>query len=166
MVLKDWEDIVEETVIAHFIEPFWTRQEGDKSDHFCYLLSEKNAYNSEGAQARLEELPTQDDLKWPVMCLRKLQSPRPNGVLVKYYLDLWESIGHLLHLIFVEGIWEDRFNLVFVRGVIVLLPKARDFKLLHNNCPITLFNSMFKIYSKHYQMLLAKVCMEFISPYQ
>lgn len=51
-------------------------------------------------------------------------------------------------------------------GSIVFLPKLGDFWLLNNKWPITLLNSMFKICSKHYQLLLAKVCIDFISLYQ
>lgn len=98
--------------------------------------------------------------------LNKLRSPGPDGVPVESYIALWESIGHLLHEILLDVIRQGHFNLVFVRGVIVLLPKSGDFQMLNNKRPITLLNSMFKICSKHYQMLLAKVCMDFISPYQ
>lgn len=85
---------------------------------------------------------------------------------VEYYIALWDSIGHLLHAMLLKGIRDRCFSSVSVQGVIVLLPKSGNFRLLNNGRPITLLNSMFKICSKHYQMLLAKVCIEFISPYQ
>lgn len=65
----------------------------------------------------------------------------------------------------IEGIRDGCFSLVFVRGAIVLLPKAGDLKLLNNRHPITLLNTMFKFFLKHYQ-LLAEVFIDFISPFQ
>lgn len=114
----------------------------------------------------MEELPTQEDLRKATMSLNKLHSPRLDGVLVEFYLASWESISHLLHFILLKGIHEGNFFPIFIKGVIVLLPKFGDFQLLDNKQPITLLNSMFKIFLKHYQLLLAKVCMDFINPYQ
>lgn len=50
------------------------------------------------------------------MCLNKLRSPGPDGIPVEFYLALWESIGHLLHIILLDGIRDGRFSPVFVRG--------------------------------------------------
>lgn len=164
ITLKEWEDIVDE-VILHFTEAFRTRHEDDRSAQFDYIVREQDARIPPEACERLE-LPTQDDLKRAAMSLNKLRSPGPDGIPIEFYLALWDSVGHLLHALLLEGIREGHFSPVFVHGVIVLLPKADDFRLLNNKRPITLLNAMFKICSKHYKLLLAEVYVEFISPFQ
>lgn len=153
-------------VIAHFTETFRSRHDGDQVARFEYLLRGQDAQIPPEAREKLEQLPTHEDKLKAAQCLNKLRSPGPDWVPVEFYITLWESIGHLLHRMLIEGILEGRFSLVFIRGVIVLLPKSGDFRLLNNRCPITLLNSMFKICSKHYQMFLAEVYIDFISPYQ
>lgn len=164
-ILKDWEEMAE-AVIAHLTKIFCSCHDGDQETHFEYLLREQDAQIPLEAREQLEQLPTQEDLRKAAQCLNKLRSPGLDGVPMEFYIALWESVGHLLHTMLIEGIREGHFNPVFVWGVIVLLPKSSDFRLLNNRLPITLLNSMFKISSKHYQMLLAKVCIDFISPYQ
>lgn len=121
-VLKDWEEIAEE-VISYFTEAFRSRQQGDRSVDFEYLLRNQDARIPSEARERLEELPTLEDLRKAAMCLNKLRSPGPDGIPIEFYLILWESIGHLLHTILLDGLHDRQFCPVFIRGVIVLLPK-------------------------------------------
>lgn len=125
-ILKDWEDIADK-IIAYFTNAFCTRKHGDQSSVFDSLLREQDARILAKARERLEQLPTLEDLRKAATCLNKLRSPGPDDVLVEFYITLWELVEHLLHKILLDDIQEGHFNPVFVRGIIVLMPKLVTF---------------------------------------
>lgn len=65
-----------------------------------------------------------------------------DGTLIEFYKAHWQSVG-LLVLQCIQSV-EENFPDVVTRGVIVLLRKKADQRLLCNKRPITLLNTIYK----------------------
>lgn len=107
-----------------------------------------------------------EELYGAASCLGRNKCPGPDGIPLEFILAHWEvvrpSILKALNLGF------DRVHLQesFTQGLIVLLRKKRDQRLLTNKRPITLSNVIYKIGAKVFQVRLTPILHNFISQQQ
>lgn len=92
--------------------------------------------------------------------------PGPDGAPVEFFRSLWETVGPLILLTLNTGIQQGAFPASLSRGLIVLLPKKGDQKLIKNKRPITLLNVVYKIGAKALQRRMSPILQRIISPQQ
>lgn len=97
---------------------------------------------------------------------KKLKCPGPDGIPAEFYQSMWTTTGPLLLKLVNEGIEEEKFASGLTLGMIVLLPKKNDQRLLSNKRPITLLNTAYKIAAKVFQNRLTPILQKLISPQQ
>jgi hypothetical protein len=81
------------------------------------------------------------ELRLALEAMAKGKAPRPNGIIVEFFLSMWLVIGHqeytkMIH----DAILNDYFPHNVTRGLITLLHKGGERKHLSNWRPITLLN--------------------------
>lgn len=97
---------------------------------------------------------------------KKLKCLGPDGLPSEFYHALWATTGPLLLKHINEGITHECFAAELTSGMIVLLPKKNDQRLLTNKRPITLLNAAYKIAAKAFQNCLSPILQRLISPQQ
>lgn len=92
--------------------------------------------------------------------------PGPDGAPVEFFQQLWPSVGPLILKVINEGIEREQFTADLTLGLIVLLPKKLDQRLLTNKRPITLLNTVYKLGAKVMQRRLTPILQRIIAPQQ
>lgn len=121
---------------------------------------------SEEDKARLNAPFELRELQEAAMAMKKLKCPGPDGVPVELFQIMWAKVGPLILRVLNEGIASSAFHEKFSQGLIVLLPKKGDQKILTNKRPITLLNVVYKIGAKVMQRPLTPILQKVISPQQ
>lgn len=86
----------------------------------------------------------------------KGKTPGPDGISPEFYSIFKDLTIPLLNTIYQHACTYGELPTEFLNGNIVLIPKASDPTSLHAKCPITLLNSYYKIFTKLWQLRLAK----------
>lgn len=89
--------------------------------------------------------------------------PGPDGAPAEFYKANWDTVGPLVLQCLTSGISNEHFPESVTRGVIVLLPKKSDQRMLTNKRPITLLNTSYKIEAKALQKRLTPILQRIIS---
>ncbi|KAL3692711.1 hypothetical protein R1sor_006362 [Riccia sorocarpa] len=89
--------------------------------------------------------------------MKKGRSPGPDGAPIEFFVILWETTGKLITEVISEGASRGWFPGWFNKGDVVLLPKGGDTRQLSNKRPITLLNTVYKIYTKALQRRVVPV---------
>lgn len=90
----------------------------------------------------------------------------PHGAPVEMFQAMWATTGPLILRVPNKGIAAGAFHEKFSQGLIVLLPKKGDQRILINKCPITLLNMVYKIGTKVMQRRITPILQKNISPQQ
>lgn len=102
-------------------------------------------------------------LKTATSRLAKGKAPSPNDIPIKFYLKFWEWVGPTILVILKGRITEGKFDEAVTIGFIILLQKRGDEWLLSNKRVLTLLNTLYKIFTKAYQLRLTPILNNFIS---
>lgn len=84
--------------------------------------------------------------------LAKDKAPGPDGTIVNFFACFWLLIGADYCRMVQDSLHTGRFPKGVTKGLITLIPKSGDRKLLNNWRPITLLNVSYKIYAKALQL--------------
>lgn len=120
-------------------------------------IEEKAALN---APLSLTELQEAAD------AMAKNKCPGPDGIPAEFFSCMWQEVGPLLLQVLENGITSESLPEALTGGLIVLLPKKGDQRLLTNKRPITLLNVAYKIGAKAFQRRLTPILQRVISPQQ
>lgn len=88
------------------------------------------------------------ELQAAVNAMKKHKCPGPNGAPVELFQMMWAKMGPLIIQVLNDGIVNGAFHEKMSQGLIVLLPKKGDQRILTNKRPITLLNVVYKIGAK------------------
>lgn len=97
------------------------------------------------------------ELEEAVLAMKKHKCPGADGTPVEFLQQLWTTLGPLILQVLNLGIQRGRFQPEFTLGLIVLLPKKNDQRLLTNKRPITLLNAIYKLGAKVLQRRLTLI---------
>ncbi|KAL3692027.1 hypothetical protein R1sor_005678 [Riccia sorocarpa] len=110
------------------------------------------------------DLPLTDlELEEAAKVMKGGKSPGPDGTPVEFYVIMWSTVGTLVSETIKQGTDEGWLPVWFNRGDVVLLPKEGDKRLLANKRPITLLNTVYKIYTKALQRRMTPIMQRLIS---
>lgn len=120
--------------------------------HFTKLLSTQISPNPNALRAVLIDQShcldaslTLHELKNATFNLARNKAPGPDGVPIELYLNLWDSIGPNLLAALQARIASSALHPDITLGLIILLHKKGDLRLLTNKRGLTLLNSTYKI---------------------
>lgn len=119
-----------------------------------------------GEKQNLNAALTIEELGEAARSMPKLKCPGPDGLPVEFYQQAWTLVGPLLLQVLNDGTGKGTFPTNITRGLIVLLPKKNDQRLLTNKRPITLLNVAYKIGAKAMQKRLTPILQRIIAPQQ
>lgn len=105
----------------------------------------------------------EQELHAAACALAKEKAPGPDGIAVNFFTCFWPQIGEDFSRMIRDAISVGRFPKGVTKGLITLLPKSGDLKLLNNWRPITLLNVSYKIFAKALQIRLQEPLNEIIS---
>ena len=146
-----------------------------------YTASARNEQNREGERKILDAISarisplmaaslgqplSESELHKAACALAREKVPGPDGTSVKFFTLFWPQIGSDFHQMIQGAGREGRLPNGMTNGLITLIPKSGDLKMLTNWRPITLLNVGYKIYAKALQMRLQVPLSEIISPDQ
>ena len=80
--------------------------------------------------------------------MKKDKTPGLDGLSVEFYQALWEHIGELYHKCLIHSIERGLFHYSARCGLITLIPKKKDPRLLKNWRPLTMLTLDYKILAK------------------
>lgn len=119
-----------------------------------------------GEKARLNAPLSIQELGEAARCMPKLKCPGADGIPVEFFQQAWTLVGPLLLQVLNNGMQRGAFPRDITRGLIVLLPKKNDQRLLTNKRPITLLSVAYKIGAKAMQKRLTPILQRIITPQQ
>lgn len=140
--VSSWEEMAEAVLV------FFRKNFGDNREE---LPPETNAANQERILALLSDKLTEEEkfrlneplslleLELAMRDMKGLKCPGPDGAPVEFYKALWPTVGPLLLQALTTGICRREFGEDLSLGMIVLLPKKNDQRIL-NNTPIVKAN--------------------------
>lgn len=114
--------------------------------------------------SRLWQSEAECPLQEVVAAMKRHKCPGPHGAPVELFQTMWATAGPLILIVLNEGITAGTFHEFFSQGLIVLLPKKGDQRLLQNKRPIMLLNAVYKIGAKVMQRRLTPILQKTISP--
>lgn len=121
---------------------------------------------SEEAKDKMEEKITLDELFEAAKALGKNKAPGKDGVLMEFYLNMWELMGPILLKLLEDGLANGCLVGDLTEGVLILLAKKGDQLLIGNKRGLTLLNYALKILTKLYQLRLTGILQDFITDQQ
>jgi hypothetical protein len=121
---------------------------------------------AERAKASLTAQISMGELKKAIDEMQSGKSPDPDGLILEFYKTYWDLISSDYYRMVLESIEKGYFPNGVMVGMIALLHKGNERKLLTNWRPITLLNLSYKIFAKALQLRLQPVLMDVISPDQ
>ncbi|KAL3692573.1 hypothetical protein R1sor_006224 [Riccia sorocarpa] len=157
LVNEQGEEVSEEKEMEHLAEEHFRKLlSEDKADEerahdIQNILSKVKGGLTEEEQTTLDQPLTEAELLDAATEMKVGKSPGPDGAPVEFLVDLWETAGPLIARVITKGAEGRWFPGWFNRGDVVLLPKGGDIRKLGNKRPITLLNSIYKIYTKALQ---------------
>lgn len=167
--LSSWDDMANHTLSyfrdilggpADCVDPL------TKASHKATVMAAVNDRLTQQEKANINGLFTMGELRDAVDAMKSHKCPGPDGAPVEFFQTLWATVGPLITLVLNEGITRGEFTEKFSLGLIVLLPKKGDQRLLSNKRPITLLNVAYKIGAKALQHRLTPILQRIISPQQ
>ena len=118
--------------------------------HTCPQLSEED-------QAACEGKMTNEECKKALAAMLNNKAPSVSGFSKEFYLFFWDEMGQFI-VDYINESWQlGRFFITQRRGILVLIPKTGDAKLLKNKRPICLLDVVYKIAAKVLATRLSKV---------
>ncbi|KAL3679780.1 hypothetical protein R1sor_022736 [Riccia sorocarpa] len=127
------------------------------------ILSKVQAQVTMLERESLQRLFTGEELHNAAKLLGRSKCPGPDGIPLEFFLLFWETVSPLLLRATTHGLQNGTLLPFFNKGVITLLHKDGDNTLLKNKRPITLLNSVYKIWAKALQIRLSPVLQRLIS---
>ncbi|KAL3692352.1 hypothetical protein R1sor_006003 [Riccia sorocarpa] len=127
------------------------------------LLATIQAQVSQEERDSLQKDFTQEELFTAAKLLGRFKCPGPDGVPLEFFLIHWDTVSPLLFKATSEGLQVGFLLPFFNKGVITLLQKEGDSTLLKNKRPITLLNTVYKIWAKALQLRLSPVLQRMIT---
>lgn len=109
---------------------------------------------------------SEQELHAAACALAKEKAPGPDGIAMNFFTIFWPQIGEDFYKMIRNAVSTGRFLSGVTKGLITLIPKSGDLKLLNNWRPITLLNVSYKIYAKALQIRLQEPLSKIISPDQ
>ncbi|CAM6090846.1 unnamed protein product [Calypogeia fissa] len=164
LVQKGWENIA--GAANDFFINILDSSQGISEFHFERVLVEQKSRISDADRQLMEDPLTLVELFSAAKELAKNKAPGPDGVPMEFFVLNWPTVGAAVHKALLKGIVEGRLHISFTKGLIVLLCKKGDQMFFNNKRPITMFNVIYKIGAKAYQLRLVNVLCKFISPQQ
>ncbi len=114
-----------------------------------------------------EEPLTLDELKFSAKTMKKNKSPGGDGLTAEFYLNFWEHLGPVLHMVVTSMQSEDVMARSMRKSVISLFYKKRGDKTeLKNYRPISLLCVDYKIIARALALRMKKCMNSIISPEQ
>lgn len=167
--VSSWEEMAE-TITTFFRNSFGGIGErppmettAAHQERILELLSDKL---TDKEKLRLNEPLSLLELELAAREMKNLKCPGPDGAPVEFYKAMWPTVRPLLLKALSSGIDRKEFREELSLGLIVLLPKKNDQRVLNNKRPITLLNVSYKIGAKAMQMRLTPILQRLISPQQ
>lgn len=117
-------------------------------------------------KAQLNEPISLGELEGAMLAMKSHKCPGHGGAPVEFFKTCWPTIGPLVLQVLNRGIQREEFQSNFTLGLIVLLPKKNDQRLLSNKRPITLLNVIYKLGAKAMQRRLSPILQRIISHQQ
>ncbi|KAL3689674.1 hypothetical protein R1sor_015983 [Riccia sorocarpa] len=127
------------------------------------LLTKTEARVTAEEREGLQKSFSTEELLQAAKLLGRNKCPGPDGIPLEFFLQLWDTVAPLLLKATTQGLEQGRVLRFFNKGLITLLPKEGDVILLQNKRPITLLNSVYKIWAKCLQLRLTPVLQRMIS---
>ena len=109
---------------------------------------------------------SKQELQAAACALAKEKAPGADGIAVNFFTSFWQHIGADFHQMVLNSLSSGRFPKGVTKGLITLIPKGGDLKLLTNWRSITLLNVSYKIYAKALEIWLQGPLVEIVSPDQ
>ena len=137
--------------------------------HELYTSSGRNELTRQSEQEILNSIPAnitplmaltlsqpllEPELHRAACALAKEKALGPNGILVNFFTIFRPQIGADFCQMIQNSVSTRRFPKGVTKGLITLIPKSGNLKLLNNQRPIMLLNVGYKIYAKALQMRL------------
>lgn len=130
------------------------------------IIERQGRQISEEQRARLNTPFSMEELYTATCLLSKGKCPGPDGIPVEFFIANWPLVGPTVFRALSAALSAGSFHQGFTRGIIVLLKKKGDQRLLANKRPITLLNVIYKIGAKVFQLRLIPILQEFITSQQ
>ncbi|KAL3684303.1 hypothetical protein R1sor_002325 [Riccia sorocarpa] len=138
------------------------RPDEDRIGDIGRILQRTHTGISNEDKEALDAPITKEELFTATTRMKNGKSPGPDGTPVEFFAALWETAGSLVAQVVARGADKGFFPDWFNRGDIVLLPKEGDARLLSNKRPITLLNTLYKMYTKVLQTRIVPVLQKII----
>ena len=106
----------------------------------------------------------EQELHRAACALAKDKAPGPDGIVVNFFTNFWTHIRVDFTQMVHNSVNSRSFPKSVTKGLITLISKSGDLKLLNNWRPITLLNMSYKIYAKALQIQLQEPLSKIISP--
>ncbi|KAL3677769.1 hypothetical protein R1sor_020725 [Riccia sorocarpa] len=166
---EEGNEITEENRMCEIAERhFQSLLAQDKGDEerladIMHIMGRLNKKAEEKDRELLERQFDKEELYEAAKAMKGGKSPGPDGTPVEFYVDCWNEVGDSVTKVIQQGADEGWFPNWFNLGDVVLLPKTGDQRLLGNKRPITLLNTMYKIYTKAIQRRFVPVLQKLVS---
>ena len=165
--MGEW--LIEEIEVAnHFREGFlkiYTTTQEAANREFNYNLQWQPKLSSEEKNS-ISHMVTEEEIKTSLWSLKAFKASGPNGMHPSFFQRFWLVVGRLVseevHSIFREKKVPEYLN----RTNIVLIPKTQGPESIDSYCPISLYNSVYKIVSKILVGRIRPLLDQLISPCQ
>lgn len=127
------------------------------------FLAANNLCIPQEANQAMEVPISLHELHQVALQLANNKMPRHNGILVEFFLGIWEDISPILLMMFKKGLVDGFLHPQLTKGLIVLLEKKGVQLLVTNKQGITLLNCGLKILTKLFQIYLTIIFQGYIT---
>ena len=162
-LVETQDEILKET--TNFYKRLYT---SEKTDNLAqdYLLNNLKQTLTDEDKDSIEGDITLDDILTAIKSLANEKSSGCDGLTAEFYKTFCNVIGNDLVEVIYNGFQKGELSITMRRGVIVLIPKGGEKKLLKNWRPISLLNYDYKIITKVLTSRLRDILPKIIHPNQ
>lgn len=166
---SSWEEMAE--VVKHYFEKSFSEctpppSTTESIEHWQEILEPIPDLLTPEEKRELNADLSVEELGEAARNMQKLKCPGPDGLPVEFFNSAWPTVGPILLRVLNCGMTRGAFPENLTKGLIVLLPKKLDQRLLTNKRPITLLNVAYKIGAKALQRRLTPILQRIIAPQQ
>lgn len=163
-------EIVEETEgILRTIQGYYQKlfeSEGIVTSEMNEVVNKINNKLEDNDSVRCEMPLSLSEIEQAIMKLNKNKSPGADGLPAEFFQEFKEMLGPLLLTLYEQMDTEQRAPASFTEGIVTLIFKKGEKKLLSNYRPISLLNTDYKIFTKILANRLKTVINSIIGPTQ
>lgn len=122
---KEWKEslFISTDALGGDSERVVTAQQIAQQERVLYVVSDRLTHEE---KENLNEPLLLSELWAAVESMANNKCPGPDGIRVKFFKCLWRETRPLLLQVLTEGLSDERFPLLLIWGLIVLLPKKAD----------------------------------------